>query len=300
MWRRYNMTQGLVAFFVALTVLSTFYAVFAPNNKKVLRSLPAIEIDDPSWFDKWIRPAVRNFLPQAPLALTRYARKNGNVAAVLARSGNPWRVTPEEYMILRVLATIAGIIFGLFVSTLGYITIDPIMVAGFGALVGFIAPQALLSSEWGKRRRDLDTTLPEALDMLRIALDAGYNFNNAIQQTIELLPQGPTRTELARVNNELKAGRTLNAALTGFSYRCPTDGVEAFVRVIAQAQATGVDIASTLAFQADEARAGYERQVDVKAQKMQTTLFFPIIGLLLPVLVILMFAPSVANLQGAF
>lgn len=294
------MTIGLVAFFVALTVLSTFYAVFAPNNKKVLKGLPSIEVENASWFDKWIRPAVRNFLPQAPLSLTRYARQNGGVAATLARSGNPWRVTPEEYVIMRALAAVAGAIFGLFVFTLGYVDVSPILVAAFGALLGYSAPQSLLSSEWGKRRRDLETTLPEALDLLRIALDAGYNFNNALQQTIELLPLGATRSELARVNSELKAGRTLNSALTGFGYRCPTDGVEAFVRVISQAQATGVDIASTLTFQADEARAGYEREVDVRAQKMQTTLFFPIIGLLLPVLVILMFAPSVANLQGAF
>jgi tight adherence protein C len=300
MWRKFNMSIGLVSFFSALAVLATFYAIFSPTNKKVLKTLPAVDMANLTWFDKWIRPAVRNFLPQAPLALTAYARKNGTVAAVLARSGNPWRVTPEEYIIVRTLATIAGIIFGLFIATLGYIDINPFMIAGFGGLVGLVLPKSLLSSAWAKRRRDLDTTLPEALDLMRIALDAGYNFNNALQQTIELLSSGPTRNELARVNNELKAGRSLSIALTGFSYRCPTDGVEAFVRVIHQSQATGVDIASTLAFQADEARAEYERNVDVKAQKMQTTLFFPIIGLLLPVLVILMFAPSVANLQGAF
>jgi tight adherence protein C len=294
------MSTGLVAFFVALTVLSTFYAIFAPNHRRVLKGLPAVDLENLSWFDKWIRPAVRNFLPQAPLALTRYARQNGTVAATLARSGNPWRVTPEEYIIMRVLSAVAGAIFGLFVYTLGYLELSPVLVSAFGALIGYVIPQSLLSSAWGKRRRDLETTLPEALDLLRIALDAGYNFNNALQQTLELLPAGPTRNELARVNSELKAGRTMSSALTGFSYRCPTDGVEAFVRVISQAQATGVDIASTLAFQADEARAGYEREVDVRAQKMQTTLFFPIIGLLLPVLVILMFAPSVVNLQGAF
>ena len=294
------MTSGLVAFFVALAVLTTFYAIFAPTNQKALKGLPAIDTESGTWFDKWIRPAVRNFLPQTPLALTRYARKNGSVAAVLARSGNPWRVSPEEYVVVRVLALFAGVAFGLLVGSFGSLDVPPLAAGAFGALVGYVMPQSLLSSEWNKRRKDIETTLPEALDMLRIAMDAGYNFNNALQQTIELLPQGATRLELARVNNELKAGRPLATALSGFAYRCPTDGVEAFVRVITQAQATGVDIASTLAFQADEARADYERQVDVKAQKMQTTLFFPIIGLLLPVLVILMFAPSVSNLQGAF
>lgn len=293
------MTVGLTAFFVVLSVLIAFYAVLAPQgNRKINKVIDGGEAPS-SFFNKWVRPAVRNFLPQTPLALTEYARKNGQITSLLSRAGNPWRVTPEEYVAVRILAVIFGVMIFLFATVVGYLEIPIIASLGLGLLVGYLMPEQLLKGRWNKRRRDLETTLPEALDMLRICLNAGYNFSNGLEETIKLLPSGATKSELTRVTSELRAGRTTEQALQGLANRCPTDGVESFVRVISQAQATGVDIASTLSFQADEARADYERQVDVRAQKMQTTLFFPIIGLLLPVLMVLMFAPSVATLQDA-
>lgn len=293
------MTIGLTAFFVVLSVLIAFYAVITPESKRRVNKV--IDGGEPasSFFEKWVRPAVRNFLPQTPLALTEYARKNGRITALLSRAGNPWRVTPEEYVAVRILAVVFGVMIFLFATVVGYLQMSIGISVGLGVLVGYLLPEQLLKGKWNARRRDLETTLPEALDMLRICLNAGYNFSNGLEQTVKLLPEGATRSELNRVTSELRAGRTTEQALQGLANRCPTDGVESFVRVISQAQATGVDIASTLSFQAEETRAEYERQVDARAQKMQTTLFFPIIGLLLPVLMIIMFAPSVSTLQDA-
>jgi tight adherence protein C len=293
------MSVGLVAFFVVLSVLIAFYAVLAPQ--KNFRINKVIDGGEPEsgFFNKWVRPAIRNFLPQTPLALTQYARKNGQIAGLLSRAGNPWRVTPEEYVAVRILSVIFAVMIFLFAAVVGYLQVPLIASVGFGLLIGTLMPEQLLKSKWNKRKRDLESTLPEALDILRICMNAGYNFSNGLEETVQLLPKGATKGELSRVASELRAGRTTEQALQGLANRCPTDGVESFVRVISQAQATGVDIASTLSYQADEARADYERQVDVKAQKMQTTLFFPIIGLLLPVLMVIMFAPSVSTLQDA-
>jgi len=293
------MSVGLVAFFVVLSVLIAFYAVLAPQAN--IRINKVIDGGEPasSFFDKWVRPAIRNFLPQTPLALTQYARKNGQIAGLLSRAGNPWRVTPEEYVAVRVLAVIFGVMVFLFAAVVGYLEIPLALAVGMGLLIGILMPDQLLKSKWNRRKRDLEYTLPEALDILRICMNAGYNFSNGLEETIRLLPSGATKSELGRVASELRAGRTTEQALMGLANRCPTDGVESFVRVISQSQATGVDIASTLSYQADEARADYERQVDVRTQKMQTTLFFPIIGLLLPVLMVIMFAPSVSTLQDA-
>lgn len=292
------MAIGLVAFFVVLSVLVAFYAVLAPQtNVRVNRIIDGGEPES-GFFDKWVRPAIRNFLPQTPLALTQYARKNGQIAGLLSRSGNPWRVTPEEYIAVRILSIVLAVMVFLFATVVGYLDVPLIGAVGFGLLIGALLPEQLLKGKWNKRRRDLESTLPEALDILRICMDAGYNFSTALEETVRLLPKGATKNELSRVASELRAGRTTEQALQGLANRSPTDGVESFVRVISQAQATGVDIASTLSYQADEARADYERQVDVKAQKMQTTLFFPVIGLLLPVLMVIMFAPSVSTLQN--
>lgn len=300
------MTPGIIAFFVVLAVITAAYALFAPAHTVIVP--PSIPGDEPtmaklSVFDRWIRPAVSNLMPQTPAALTEYARKNEGIASLLARTGNPWRVSPEEYVVVRVIAVVGGVMFltlmMLLWATMG-INLLPLWGAALiGAFLGYIAPKAMLDAAWGKRRRDLNAILPEALDLLRICMNAGYSFPNALEQTVSLLSDSITRDELTRVAAELRAGRTINQALGGFARRCPTDSVEAFVRAISQAQSTGVDIASTLAYQAGETRAEFERQIDEKSAKLQTTLFLPLIGFFLPTLLLLIFGPSVSSLMGA-
>lgn len=322
------MTPGLVAFFVLIALLLAFYALIAPTNKSVTytnvrKATPKkiapfggdidenfdeeppfgsqdLSVDkDTGLFERFIRPAIRNFLPQTPAALTEYAKHNRGIEALLAKTGNPWRTTPEEYVGLRVLSVIAGVSLAVFLTIFKLFPFPLYIAVPFGLAFGFILPSALLSMKWSARRRDLRANLPEALDLLRICMNSGQNFPNALKQTVELLPPGTTKDELARMSAELSAGRTLYDALSSLAFRCPTDGIEAFTRIIQQATETGTDISQTLAYQSDEIRAEYERIIETRAQKLQTTLFFPIILLLLPALMIFLFGPALSALGTA-
>lgn len=296
------MTPGLVAFFSVLAVLFAFYAVLAPNNPKLSTKLgnSPINSDNPTGlFEKWIRPAIHNFLPQSPISLTEYAQRNNGIKALLARSGNPWRVTPEEYVILRVLSGGAGLVILLFLVTIKDLPIPYIPAMFIGLALGQFIPKVLLDSAWGKRKKGINRTLPEALDLLRICMNAGQNFSNALIQTVTLLPPGVVKEELGRVILEQAAGKSLGTSLDSFYVRCPTEEVEAFVRIINQSEATGSDIATTLARQSDDTRSSYERKIDIRAQKLQTTLFLPIIALFLPVLLLLIFGPAMSSLTGS-
>jgi tight adherence protein C len=289
---------GLIAFFTFLAVFTAFYARFAPNNPVTFADPIRPDGKEDGLFEKWVRPSLRNFAPSAPPALAKYAKGSEGIATLLRRSGNPWNVSPEEYLFMRILSGIlvaAGI--SLYAS-LGLLPlpIPPLLLFVGGFAFGAFIPQALLSSAWGKRKKDLNRTLPEALDLMRICLNAGFNFPNALSEVVTLLPDGTTKEELRRTQADLRSGRTVAQAMEDFAFRCPTEQVEAFVRAVNISQSMGTDMASTLASQADEARLAYERLVDVKAQKLQTTLFLPIIVFFLPVLLIVIFGPSFADL----
>lgn len=290
------MSPGLIAFFVILSVLFAFYALLAPTYSKTYSNTGDEAPAGDGLFERIVRPAVRNFLPQTPMSLTEHAKQDDNIRALLARTGNPWRVSPEEYMGVRILSVVGGIVLMLIWSMLGFLPVPIYLAMIMGAVFGYLMPKALLDMRWAKRRREIRATLPEALDLLRICLNAGFSFANALKQTTGLLPPGTTKEELSRASAEMDAGRSLNDALTTLVRRCPTDAMEAFVKSIIQANDTGADISETLAYQADETRAEYERVVETRAQKLQTTLFFPIIVFLLPSLMILLFGPSVATL----
>ena len=321
------MTPGLVAFFTLMAFLFAFYAVITPTNKKITykkvratsptnspaytgsgvykENFPAETpwgsedlsvTKEQGLFERWVRPAVRNFIPQTPAALTEYAQKSEGVRAYLAKTDNPWKLSPEEYVGLRTLSILLFSVVALLMSVFDFFPFPIYVSVPLGGMLGYFLPKALLDMEWGKRRRDLVRTLPEALDLIRICMNSGQNFTNALQQSVELLPEGVTKKELSRVSAEISSGRSLGDALASFAYRCPTDGVESFVRVITQANETGSDISETLRQQSDEIRAEYERTVEIRAQKLQTTLFFPIILLLIPALLIIIFGPSLAEI----
>lgn len=292
------MDAGLIAFFTVLAVFTAFYAYFAPTSPITYDEPIRPEGYEPGIFEKWVRPAIRNFSPTAPPALANYARGNEGVATLLRRSGNPWNVSPEEYVFLRVLSALAVAAGVSFYAALGYLPVPPILAFVGGLAFGAFIPQALLSAAWGRRKKDLNRTLPEALDLMRICLNAGFNFSNALSEVVNLLPEGTTREELRRTQADLRSGKTVAQAMDDFAYRAPTEQVEAFVRAVNISQAMGTDMASTLSSQADEARLAYERVVDVKAQKLQTTLFLPIIAFFLPVLMIVIFGPSLSELGG--
>ena len=295
------MTPGLIAFCAIISILLACYAIFVPQNKNIKTDFNNPNKSNPDGlFEKWIRPILHNVLPSTPSSVTEYAQNSEGISGLLARSGNPWKITPEEYVVFRIIAGAFGSLLLLFMVVSHYISLPHIVAMVLGLGIGQLIPKVLLDSKWSKRKKEITRTLPEALDLLRICMNAGQNFQNALIQTVALIPPGVTKEELRRVVAEVGVGKRLTLALASFAIRCPTESVEAFVRAIEQSETSGSDIALTLAYQSDDIRDDYERKVEEKAQKLQTTLFLPIIALLLPVLLILIFGPAMSAITGSF
>lgn len=291
------MSPGLIAFFTMCSVLAASYAAFAKSHKPDLMDRILPEDYEPDSFDKYVRPAIANLLPTTPRGLTLWARKSPSIEKTLIRSGNPWNLHPEEYVVLQILSVAAAVVVLSLWSALGMAPIGPMYAILGGVGIGYMVPKTLLDVQWGKRKRELARGLPEALDLIRICLNAGMNLNNALSQIVPLLPEGSTQNELSKVVADIRAGRSMEQAMDAFAIRIPTENVDSFVRTTIIAQAMGTDMVNALSSQADEARAEYERIVEIKAQKLQTTLFLPIIGMFIPSLMIIIFGPSLASLS---
>lgn len=289
------MTPGIIAFFTIVAVLLAFYAAFAPN--RVVQEQVNLGTESQSgMFAKFVRPTLVSLMPATPIWLGRYAQTSPGVDGLLRRSGNPWGVTAEQFVLLRFLSAAGGATLLSLQTALGFLPIPAYLGFALGAVMGYIVPGALLGAAWGKRKKDLTRTLPEALDLLRISMNAGYNFSNALTQVVTLLPPGATNTELTTVLHDIRSGRTVDQALATFKERVPLDQVETFASAVSISNSMGTDMADTLAAQSGEARAQYERTVEQKAQKLQTTLFLPIIGMLLPSMLVMIFAPALSQL----
>lgn len=304
------MSIGVVAFLAGVTAFLVVYAIFAPVQQIVRTELdaddfgatPGRPVNPDSLFEKVVRPAVRNLLPQTPMAAQLQARNNHKTVELLVRSGNPWNIQPEEFFGIRILGGVAGFFVALLLNVLETLpaTLPPAGWLALGVLLGQHLPKVLLDGHKGRRLKEARRGLPEALDLLVITLQSGMNFTPALTEVVGRLPAGVVRDELARVSADLRAGKPLQQSLTDFARRAPSAEVESFAKSVVMAERLGADVSETLTSQSVAARAAYEAALDVKTAKLPTTLFFPIMGFMLPALFVILFAPAFANISQAF
>lgn len=303
-------TPGLVAFLFGLAAFLAIYAMFAPVNEisdedaygGVLDELNPVDPNaKQSSFDRLIRPVIRNVLPQTPMSALVAARNNTKIHELLVRSGNPWNLRPEEFVGVRIIGAAVGFLLLLWLSVNQMLTMIPVWAAmALGIYMGQLAPKSLLSSKKGARQKGAQKGLPEALDLLRITMNAGQTLQPAITEVSLRIPEGIIKDELLRVSDDLRSGKPLQRALEDFARRAPSDEVEAFCRSVMQAERLGSDVTDTLAAQSAAARSAFEALIDKKTAQLQTTLMFPIMLFMLPALMIAILAPAISSIARTF
>ena len=298
---------GMAAILVGLTVGLAVWGAFAPVSSlptemaaDELISGGTLGTEQGGVFNRIFRPMLHNFMPQTPMSVQLKARKNSKIIELLVSSGNPWGLQPEEYYALRYVSALMGLVLAAGLTVLGLVPVPGQVAMVIGALLGFVLPKVRLDSARGKRKRAATRGLPEALDLLVITMNAGVSFHAALVAVAERLPDGVIRKELARVVEDLRAGRSTVQALTDLSRRTSSVEVEAFAKSVVMAERLGSDTSDTLRQQAEAARGAYEQILTEKTAKLGTTLMFPLMLFLLPALFLSLLGPAFQQLMTAF
>ena len=302
------MTPGLIAFLAGLTVLIVMYALTSvktpPRRKSVqdsiLKQVEPTGDDSSTKFSKYVRPMLSEFIPSIPGATRMTDAQYSSTMQLIVRSGNPWRLRPEEFRGTQYLFAVLGIAFGLVIA---FLELAPIPWYGMLLLMGFagyVTPYSVYNSARQKRMREIQKQLPEALDLLVVTMTSGLNFEPALAQVTPRLPDGLLKDEFTKINSEIRSGRQLESSLLAFSDRAASDEAESFARAVAQSQKLGADVSETLAGQATAARDAYEALLDKKIAKLDSMLFAFLAPTMLPAFMIIFVAPSMSQLGGGF
>ncbi len=288
---------GAAVFLVVYAVVTPFRAIDVEPDGGIYNAagLPA-----DSAFERYVRPTIHNFMPQTPLSLQARARNSTATRELLIRSGNPWNVTAEEFLGLRVLSAIICSLALLVASLLGFLPIGPAPVwLLVGALLGWVLPKSRLDRVVGQRRRAAQRGLPEALDLMVISKAAGKNFTGALEDVVKRLPAGLIARELQQVLADINATYTVEEAMERLARRAPSKEVEAFCKAVQQGERTGASLEKTLTAQARAAREAHSALVTEKAGRLESTLFLPVMGLMFPALLIAIGGPAFSAIGEA-
>ena len=167
------------------------------------------------------------------------------------------------------------------------------------AVVGFFLPNWVLRSLIARRQRQLIDTFPDALDLIRICVEAGLGLDAAIQRiSQEFKKSAPALAEeFNLVSLELRAGAGRSEALRHLAQRTGVKEINAFVTMLIQADRFGTGIAESIRTHADQLRLSRRLKAEEVAATISTRLLFPLIFCIFPALLLVLMGPAGLSIQ---
>jgi len=157
--------------------------------------------------------------------------------------------------------------------------------------VSYIFPDYYLKGKISQRQDEIKRTLPNALDLLTISVEAGLGFDQALIKVASNI-KGNLGTEFKRTIKEIEIGIPRKDALRNLSKRTDVAELNAFIMSIIQADIFGISIGKVLRVQSAEMRIKRKQIAEEKGMKAPVKLVFPTILFLFPALMVVVLGPA--------
>ena len=214
-------------------------------------------------------------------------------------AGNPYDLS--AYMGIRVLAALLfgglGVALVFVAKTLPFI--QRILLPVVGAGLGFYLPVLSLGRKIRNRQNEIVRSLPDALDLLTICVEAGLGFDAAMAR---VAAKWDNELSLAfnRVLQEVQLGKLRREALRDMADSMEVRDVSTFVAAIIQAGQLGVSIARVLRIQSDQMRVRRRQRAEELARAATLKILPPVAFLIFPSILIVLLGPAAIQLMTVF
>ena len=259
-----------------------------------LMTLEEIELSRP-FSERILLPMIRG--SSAFVARFTPQRSIENTQHKLELAGNPNNWSAAEFLGIRGLAALllAALTFVLLMLTEAGITRQLLFSAVMG-LLGFFLPVIWLGRRIRSRQDEIVKTLPDALDLLTISVEAGLPFDGAMQRVAEKWDNELSRG-FQRLLAEMQVGKSRRDALRDMADRMEVPDVTSFVAALVQADQLGISIAKVLRIQAEQMRIKRRQRAEEKAQQAPIKMLIPMTFLIFPTILIIIMGPALLVLK---
>ena len=219
----------------------------------------------------------------------------------LELAGNPPGIDPTIFWAARFIVAIGVGALLIFVFSLGSMDWSwgrKLLMTGVFSLIGFFMPQLLLQSRINSRQDIIRKSLPDALDLLTICVQAGLGFDAAMSRVAEKW-EDALADEFSRALREIQLGNVRRVALRNMSDRIGIAEMTSFVAAIIQSEQLGVSMAKVLRIQSDQMRVRRRQIAEEKAQQAPVKMLFPMALLIFPSLLIILLGPAGLQLKDS-
>jgi tight adherence protein C len=275
--------------FVALLAYAAYIA-FAPSLAgNVERRLAEIggstmPVETPSWermaatFKRMGRVA-----PQSPSEMGKLQRR-------LVAAG--YRNKEALIVFLGIRVACAAVLFAGLATPL---FVRPNIALAFGgAGLGYLLPNIVLARLEKRRQHRIRLSLPDALDLLVVSVEAGLGLDQAMQRVGEELVFAHPELceELRLINFELRAGKARSEALHNLGERTGVDDIQSLVAMLVQTDKFGTSIAKSLRVHSDTLRTKRRQRAEEAAAKTGVKMVFPLVLCIFPAIWVVTLGPA--------
>ncbi len=298
----------IVALIVVGILVYALHSVFKPSAIQRLNKL--ISEDKRLYGDTGkIIDGAQSFLKQniSPLAKFAQPKQPWEVSPLrrdLMSAGYRTEMAGKIYLGLKTVLTFALPLVFLAVSSLfQFFKEDGAQNLAFYifvlAALGYMLPNLILSVLVKRRRKDLRSNFPDALDLMRICVEAGLTLDVAIGRVGEemRIRSKVLSDELRLVALEQRAGSQRNQALSNLAMRAGIPEVDALVSTLIQAEKFGTSVSDSLRIHSENLRLARRLEAEEQAAKIPTKILLPLILFIFPILFILIISPAVDSVK---
>jgi tight adherence protein C len=159
------------------------------------------------------------------------------------------------------------------------------------SLLGFFIPDLLLSSKITRRQKAIRKSMPDALDLLTICVEAGLGFDGALAKVCEKWDD-ELSWAFGRVLREIQLGKLRREALRDMADRMGIPEMTSFVAAVIQSEQLGVSMAKVLRIQSDQMRVKRRQAAEEEAHKAPIKMLIPMALLIFPSICIVLMSPA--------
>jgi len=214
-------------------------------------------------------------------------------------AGRPRDLRTGELIALSQMGAVAGLLLGFLLS--GSLRL------GAGTCIACALAGALFPAIWLRdcvrlRHRAISRTLPYALDLLTLSVEAGLDFAAALSKVVERGRSGPLDYELAVVLKELRLGKTREEALRNLARRVELPALTSFVQALVHADRMGTPLGKVLRILSTQLRIERTQRAEKLANEAPVKLLLPLVLCIFPTLFLMLFGPLAHQffLEGTF
>ncbi|HEY8953570.1 MAG TPA: type II secretion system F family protein [Candidatus Dormibacteraeota bacterium] len=269
-------------------------SVYGAGGSDKPLSIEEVELSRP-FSERFLRPAIERLGSLLSRSTPQKARQDLDNRLELA--GRPGNLTPADFGAIRLVAAAimaaVGLLIGLLLGTPVYMVIS----LAIGAVLGYYLPVLWLKQKVDARRAAIQKGLPDAMDLLVIAVDAGLGFDAALARVTDKY-KNALSDMFAKVLREVSLGRPRLEAMDEMGRSSGVDDLHNFIQAIIQSEQFGTGIGKILRIQADEMRRKRRQRAQEKAAQATLKMMLPMVGCIFPTLWIVLLGPAALILMA--